>query len=264
MNRRILIYENTLEYRRLVEVLNTMLGRIDEAFEAQRRFTANASHELRSPLTAIRGEIEVALKRTRTKEEYVEVLESTLEEAIRLSDLSEDLLTLARADAGSLQSPPEAVAVHHQLEHVVGRLRSRAQAQDVSVTVCSEAVLAQVDTGAFQQIVWNLLDNAIKFTPTGGSIDVVLYHVPGGIELIVDDTGPGLGTTNPDAVFERFARGDPARTREADTTGTGLGLAIVRALAEANLGWVRAENRPEGGARFTVHLPTSNLSGAKT
>jgi len=264
LNRRILIYENTLEYRRLVEVLNTMLGRIDEAFEAQRRFTANASHELRSPLTAIRGEIEVALKRTRTREEYVEVLESTLEEAIRLSDLSEDLLTLARADAGSLRSTPEAVAVHDQLEHVVGRLRSRAQAQGISVTVCSEAVLAQVDAGALQQIAWNLLDNAIKFTPAGGSIDVALSHVPGGIELIVDDTGPGLGTTNPDSVFERFTRGDPARTRGADTTGTGLGLAIVRALVEANLGWVRAEDHAKGGARFTVHLPTSNLSGVKT
>jgi two-component system OmpR family sensor kinase len=255
LDRRIDAYGDTLEYRRLVEVLNTMLARIDDSFEAQRRFTADASHELRSPLTAIRGEIEVTLKRARTSDEYVAVLESTLEEAIRLSTLSEDLLTLARADSGSLRTFPESVRLDERLEGVVERLRSRAAAKSVSIRVDTEPVPVEADPGAFQQIAWNLLDNALKLTPTGGSIGVTLQQTAAAVEFVVVDTGPGFGGTDPDSVFERFSRGDPARTRADETAGTGLGLAIVRALVEANGGTVHAESRAEGGARFTVRLP---------
>lgn len=259
LDKRIQAYGDTLEYRRLVEVLNTMLTRIDNAFEAQRRFTADASHELRSPLTAIRGEIEVALKRARTSDEYVAVLESTLEEAIRLSRLSEDLLTLARSDSGSLRPSAEPVPLHQELERVVERLRTRAQAKSVTIRVTASPLIVEADPGSFQQIAWNLLDNALKFTPTGGSIGVTLERTAGGVDLVVDDTGPGFGGTDPESVFERFSRGDPARTRTAETTGTGLGLAIVRALAEVNGGAVHAKNRPGGGARFTVQLPIPQL-----
>lgn len=257
LDRRIHAYGNTLEYRRLVEVLNTMLARIHLGFEAQRRFTADASHELRSPLTAIRGEIEVALKRERRVDEYVEVLQSTLEEAVRLSSLSEDLLTLARADAGELRPMPAAVRVDELLGRVVDRLRPRSQAKGVSFVVSSERIVAEIDAGAFHQIAWNLLDNALKFTPSGGTIELQLSSTCDRITLLVDDTGPGLRTSDPEAVFERFFRGDPARGRGSEDAGAGLGLSIVRALAQANGGSVWAANRTGAGARFSLHLPKS-------
>lgn len=263
LDRRIHAYGDTLEYRRLVEVLNTMLTRIQSAFETQRRFTADASHELRSPLTVIRGEIEVALRRARTPEEYREVLESTLEEAIRLSQISEDLLTLARADAGSLPSAPEPVQVDELLAHVIDRLRTRADAKGIVVTVHSLPVKASIDAGAFQQIAWNLLDNALNFTPRDGSVDLTLSATDTDLTLVVDDTGHGLGSGDPEAVFERFSRGDPARSRGANTAGTGLGLAIVRALAEANDGRVQAQRREAGGSRFTVAFATSQAVEAR-
>lgn len=257
LDKRIHAYGDTLEYRRLVEVLNTMLTRIGSGFEAQRRFAADASHELRSPLTVIRGEIEVALRRARSPEEYVAVLESTLEEAVRLSKLSEDLLTLARSDSGSLRVATDMVRLDERLERVVERLQSRADEKGVEIEVDTLPITVKADPGAFQQIAWNLLDNALKFTPSAGRIRVMLERTAEGVDLIVDDTGPGLGTASPDSVFERFSRGDPARGRDADTTGTGLGLAIVRALAESNGGRVTAEDRAQGGARFAVHIPTS-------
>jgi two-component system OmpR family sensor kinase len=257
LDRRIQAYADTVEYTRLVEVLNTMLGRIHGAFEAQRRFTADASHELRSPLTAIRGEIEVALRRPRERQEYVSVLESALEETQRLSALSENLLTLARSDAGALKSRAESVDAAAIVGAVVEKLRPRAEAKGVGLDVQARgAAENRLDPDALERIVWNLVDNAVKFAPTGGAVSVFVDSNPSGLTIVVEDDGPGLGAADPDAVFERFYRGDVARTNETETAGTGLGLSIVRALAAAHGGSVSAGDREQGGARFTVRLPT--------
>lgn len=256
LDRRIQAYADTVEYRRLVEVLNTMLSRLQGAFESQRRFTADASHELRSPLTAIRGEIEVALRRSRKPEEYVDVLQSTLEEAERLSRLSEDLLTLARSDSATLRPTPEPVDALEVVERVVERLSSRARKKAVTVKVTAEASTElEVDPGMLGQIVWNLLDNALKYSPEGSIVDVRLEGDEGGLKLVVEDAGPGLAGIDAESVWQRFSRGDSARTSSGAGSSTGLGLAIVRALAEAHGGRTSAGPGERGGARFTVRLP---------
>ena len=256
LGRGIQAYAETSEYQRLVEVLNTMLERIHGAFESQRRFTADASHELRSPLTAMRGEIELALRRPREPAEYARVLDSTLEEVMRLSTLTEDLLTLARSDAGVLTPHVEALDAVEIVTRMVDRLRPRAEQQGIELVLdAPESVSALVDQGLLGQCVWNLTDNALKFADRGGRVRVVVSERPDEIVLEVEDDGPGLGSLDASSPFERFFRADEARTRGPDAAGTGLGLAIVKAVAEAHGGRATAENRSTEGARFTVRFP---------
>jgi two-component system, OmpR family, sensor kinase len=258
LGRGIHAYADTVESRRLVEVLNTMLGRIERAFDTQTRFAADASHEMRSPLTAMRGELELALRRDRDSDEYVRVLESTLEEVVRLSTITEDLLALARSDAGAMQPRLEVVDVVMSVAGVVDRLRGKADGKGVSLAFTAEPGLTgMIDSGLLGQATWNLIDNALKFTPTGGHVAVEVHEVDGSVLLTVADTGPGLGLVDPSTVFERFYRADSARTHSSETAGTGLGLAIVKAAAEAHGGYAAAENRKTGGARFVVSLPSA-------
>jgi len=255
LDRRIRAYAEVREYHRLVEVLNGMLGRIQSAFEAQRRFTADASHELRSPLTAMRGELELALRRERQPEEYRRVLESTLEEVVRLSRVTEDLLVLARSDSGALRPRPESTAVAEVAGRVLERLHGQARAKGIQVSLEADdgGTLALVDAGLVSQAVWNLADNAIKYTPPGGRVDVRVRRDGEEIALVVEDTGPGF--KDPDQAFRRFFREDVARTHGTAADGTGLGLPIVQAVAEAHGGQASVANRPEGGARVVVRLP---------
>ena len=261
LDRRIGAWGDTQEYRRLVDVLNTMLGRIQDAFEGQRRFTADASHELRSPLTAVRGEIELALRRERDPGEYRRVLGSSLEEVVRLQHITENLLTLARSDSGALKPRSEDVDAGDLAARVVERLRPRAEEKGVTLTLRSaDPVRAWIDPGLFEQVVWNLTENAVKFTPAGGCVMVALTVEDGELLLDVADSGPGFGSRAPARVFDRFFREDASRTHGAETSGAGLGLAIVKAVVDAHGGTARAENRPTGGGRVTVRLPRLGVS----
>ncbi len=254
LNRRIHTYADTREYRRLVQVLNTMLARLEGAFAMQTRFAADASHELRSPLTVLRGEIEVAMRRDRSPEEYRRVLSSSLEEILRLSRITENLLLLARADAGALPHAESMIDLEAVTHRVVEQLRGEASAKGILVSVAVETgVAAPVDAGLFRQVLWNLVHNAVKFTPPGGVVDLRVARLPHRIEVTVTDSGPGLGE-HPERVFERFYRLDDVRTPGDEASGSGLGLAIVRSLVEALGGKVRATNSPNG-AQFDVILP---------
>lgn len=267
LERRIHAYADHHEYRRLVEVLNTMLGRIQGAFDGQRRFTADASHELRSPLTAMRGELELALRRERAPDEYREVVASTLEEVVRLSRITEDLLVLARSDSGALQPRLVPCDVAGIAAKVVDRFQGAAGEKGVDLSAAAgEGVWVEADPGLVEQVAWNLVENAVKFTPAGGRVEVRVRRegsaapdagdgrdAPGRVVLEVVDTGPGF--SDPDVAFRRFYREDPARTHAHPTDGTGLGLAIVQAVAEAHGGRARAGNRREGGSRVAVELP---------
>jgi len=258
LNRRIQAYADTHEYHRLVDVLNTMLGRIQRAFDAQRRFTADASHELRSPLTAMRGELELALRRERDPDEYRRVLSSGLEEVVRLSRITEDLLILARSDAGALEAHFESVDVADIAVGVLQRLEPLATAKGLRVRFTHDGeTTANVDSRLLNQVVWNLSENALKFTPDGGEIEVSVMGSASGVTIRVTDTGPGFQDTDRDRLFARFFRADQARTRGEEASGSGLGLAIVKAAVEAQGGEVTATNRASGGASVTVRLPRS-------
>lgn len=262
LDRRIDAHADLLEYERLVRVLNTMLARLDRAFDAQRRFTADASHELRSPLTALRGEIELALRRDRDADEYRRVLASNLQEVERLSQLSEDLLTLARSDAGVMQPRLQRTDVAERAARVLERLAGPAARKEVEVALRTDGDTEGIfDPGLVEQLLWNLADNAIKFSPREGRVTVSVRGDGDDVEIRVADTGPGLAPEDVDRIFERFYRADPSRTPHVESSGTGLGLSIVRAIADVHGGSVAAGNRGEeggggGGAEFVVRLPS--------
>ena len=254
---RITVHADTREYERLTEVLNRLLARLDGAFALQRRFTADASHELRSPLTVLKGEIELALRRDREPGEYRRVLQSNLEEVDRLAHMAEELLTLARSDSGALEPRYQAIDVAARIERLIDRLQGDAAAKKVTLEFHGEQRLeAVVDPILLDQLVWNLAENAIKFTPSGGVVDVGVRRLGGNVSVEVRDTGPGMPPDATELVFDRFYRVDSARTANS-ASGTGLGLSIVRAIADAHGGKASAENLPKGGALFRVVIPMS-------
>jgi len=256
LKRRIGAYADSLEYQRLVEVLNDMLERLDAAFESQRRFTADASHELRSPLTALRGELELARRRERSPGEYRRVIDSALEEVERLSRTAEDLLTLARSDGGVIQPRLKMVQLGEAVRDVVLRVESMAGAKGLDLQVSSEddpTVLADPDL--LDRLLRNLLENAIKYTPGGGRVTARADRDKGTGRVTVEDTGPGIPEDEIDRIFERFHRVDDSRTPERDGGGAGLGLAIARSIADLHQGSLSAGNRPEGGVQFILRLP---------
>lgn len=243
------------EMARLVETLNEMLGRIEQVFDAQRRFTADASHELRSPLSRLRAELEVTLRRPRNRAEYEETLRSCLSEVERLSRLTEELLTLARLDAGEAQEiPTQAAPLAPILEEVVTRMASDALRRNVKIMLDVPAELAiNVAPATAALIVANVLDNAVKFSPPDGEIRIRASIEDGAVIVSVSDSGPGVTEEEIPRLFERFYRGSAARRTEVP--GTGLGLAICRILAESQGGSVSVMSGAGGGAVVRVRLP---------
>ncbi len=242
------------EVGRLARTFDGMIARLDEAFQRQRQFTADASHELRTPLTAIKGQAEVALQRERAPEEYREALRRVNEEVDRMIRLLGSLLTLARADAAQIEIEREPVSLERLAGDAMEQLRPAAAEKRVTVTPLSSAdIVIRADHDLLLQLLLNLLDNAVKYTPEGGTVEVSWRPGAGRAEISVRDTGPGIAPEHLTHVFDRFYRVDAARSRAEG--GAGLGLSICRWIAEAHGGAIRAESPPGGGARFTVSLP---------
>ncbi len=239
----------------LVETLNDMLARLDRSFQVQRRFTADASHELRSPLSRLRAELEVTLRRPRAPAEYEEALGSCLEEVERLQRLTEELLVLARMDAGAEQKagagPVPLCAI---IEVARAGVEREAQRRDIAIAVDIPPDLSvSAAPGAASTVVANVLQNAVKFSPTGGEVKVLARAEGDEAVVAVSDAGPGVTPEEAERLFERFYRGAASRT--AETPGTGLGLAISRSIVEAQGGRITVETVPGGGATFRIHLP---------
>ncbi|MDM0006707.1 ATP-binding protein [Variovorax sp. J22G73] len=245
------------EIGRLVDTLNAMLARIEHGMEAQRRFTSDASHELRSPLSRLRTELELALRRPREPTAYVETLHSSLEEVESLTLLVEELLVLARLDAGQERDAVETVSLNVLAEEAVRRLEPMARERRLELLLEPAApVAARVARGAASLALANLLDNALKFSPAGTTVRVSLRADAQANEAVVSvaDRGPGIRGDELPHLFERFYRGATARSDEK-TPGLGLGLALSQAVVHAHGGRIEAANESGGGARFDMRLP---------
>jgi heavy metal sensor kinase len=239
------------ELRVLADSFNELLSRLDQSFETMRRFVADASHELRTPLAVIRGEADVALDHDRNPAEYKESLAIIQDEARRLTRLIDDLLNLARADAGHVNLQVEEFYLNDLLAECCRSVQGAAAAKNIALACQSPGdVSYRGDQELLRRLVLNLLDNAIRYTPPGGGVSASLEVANGNLRLQVADTGVGIPPEAAAHIFERFYRGDQARTRQDG--GFGLGLSIVKWITEAHRGTVELSSQPGAGSTFTV------------
>lgn len=256
LSRRIDVAATETELGRLARTLNETFERLERAFSRQTRFTADASHELRTPLAVILTQAELALRRERSPAEYREALDACLRAAQRMKAVVEGLLTLARADAGTLALRRERVDLQKLLEETAAMLGALALERRVAVTVSAEAVAVQGDADRLREAVTNLLSNAIRYNREGGRVEVTLQADRSEAVLAVSDTGVGIPEKDRPHIFERFYRADPARSREAG--GTGLGLSITKWIVEAHGGTISFTSREGEGTTFVVRLPAAS------
>jgi len=241
------------EIDHLADTLNTMLAGLEAAFAQAKRFSADAAHELRTPLTALKGEMEVALRAARSPEEYRRVLHSGLEEVEHLIRLVEDLLFFSRS-AAALGPPPARVELEPLVLEALEAGARRAQGAGVTIRADAlEPAAVLGDAGALRRALGNLVDNAVKYTPAGGKVELSLVAGEGQARIVVRDTGIGIDPGDAARIFNPFVRLDAARSRDAG--GAGLGLALVRAIVDAHGGVIAVDSRPGAGSRFTIRLP---------
>ncbi len=242
------------ELGRLGMTLNGMISRLERSFEETRRFTADAAHELRTPLAVMRNIAEVALRSPRDQEHYRRVLGDVLEEVERMTRLAEQLLFLCREDAGLVPLAMKGMRLDELMREVTEHMSVVAEAKGLTMESRDLARCpVRADADQLRRVLFNFLDNAIKFTPAGGTIRVGLNTSDRNACLTVSDTGVGIPAEHIPHVFERFYRVDPARGQES--SGTGLGLAICRSVAEAHGGHVRIESEVGRGTRVILMIP---------
>jgi heavy metal sensor kinase len=248
------------ELGRLARTFNELLARLDVSFEQQRRFMADASHELRTPVAIVCGESEVALSQAaRSSEEYRESLTILHDEGRRLTRIVEDLFTLARADAGQYSLVPVTFYLDEAAAECVRAVRSLAARHGVSIRhEHGEEMSLRGDEALVRRMILNLLDNAIKYTPSGGEVRVELARADSSYKIRITDTGAGVPEEARPHIFERFYRADRARSR--DGGGAGLGLSIAAWIAEAHGGCVALERSDKSGSAFLVTLPSTNTT----
>jgi heavy metal sensor kinase len=248
------------EFQRLAHTFNGMLDRLQQVFEGQRRFVADAAHELKTPLTAMKGNFEVILQRSRSAEEYREAIISNLAEVDRLTAMTQSLLTLAQFAGDRPPLVLQTLDLPPLVEEVVSELSVLAQDEGIHLQAEYQPVPPlMADASQLKQALINLLDNALRHTPSGGTIIVRVDSLDTSIRLSVADTGPGIDSQHLPHLFERFYRVDQARDRQSG--GTGLGLAIVKEIVEAHGGQIRAHSRVGTGTTFTIMLPTGKSKG---
>jgi heavy metal sensor kinase len=249
------------ELDRLSATINGFLDRIGTYLEQNREFTANAAHELRSPLAAIQNSLEVALNTDRTTEEYKELLAEILDECGGLRVLVNQLLLLAESDAGRLRLDTDPVELDAIVRKAYDMFLGVAEAADVELRISGlERARVPGDASRLRQVVNNLIDNAIKFTRAGGFVDIQLarHRADSTVRLSVRDTGSGIPAADVPHIFDRFYRGDRSRQRDRATRGTGLGLAICHSIVAAHGGRIEVQSAVDRGTTMTVILPTAD------
>jgi heavy metal sensor kinase len=263
LSRRLVVPGTRDELQLLSLTLNQLIQRLESAFHRVAQFTSDASHELRAPVALMRGTAEVALMKSRDAEDYRRALADILAEGERTTQLIEDLMTLARADAGSHSLSMSPAALEEPLEHACNYGRKLAANKHVrfraAVPRGTPTVLGA--SSALQRLFLILIDNAVKYTPARGSVEVELAATDSAVMVNVRDTGIGIAADDLEHIFERFYRADKARQR--DSGGAGLGLSIARWIADFHGATIDVESTAGRGSRFRVSFPLSSAP-AKT
>ncbi len=260
LNERIPVPPNNTELGRLARIFNELLSRLDESFAQQRRFMADASHELRTPVAVVCGESEVALSQPmRAEAEYRESLTIVNDEGQRLTRMVEDLFTLARADAGEYPLVVADFYLDESMNECVRSVRSLAAQKDLEILYEAPAseIAFRGDEPLVRRMVLNLLHNAIKYTPEGGQVRVNVKEGQHNCEVVIRDTGPGIPVAAQPHVFDRFFRVDKARSRDESLNGSGagLGLSIAKWVAELHGGSIVLDRSDSTGSTFIISLP---------
>jgi len=260
LDERLIVKNEHDELGQLTVVMNELLARLSASFEQQKRFMADASHELRTPIAIVRGESEVALlKPDRAMDDYRQSLAVINDESQRLTKIVEDLFTLARADAGQYPLTLADFYLDELVTECSRSVRTLAAAKQITVRCdASKEMPIRADEALLRRMIMNLLDNAIKYTPPGGSVAVVWGVQDSQYRVAVSDTGEGIPSELQPRIFERFFRADKVRSRsESDGGGAGLGLSISRWIVQAHGGQLELTRSDKGGSTFTVLLPAT-------
>jgi signal transduction histidine kinase len=249
--------EDIAELRPLTKSMTQMLARLEYSFKQQREFVGNAAHELKTPVAVLKSTLQSLLQRPRNSEEYRAGLQASLQDLERLEQLLQWMLRLARAEQwaqNGQQRELEIIDINSTCEEAAGRIRSLAQSRNTSIHLATNGpVLFRADPEDLQLVWTNLLENAVRYSPEGSSVEVAVARTGEKAQIIFQDHGVGISASDLPRIFDRFYRGDRSRTRA--TGGFGLGLAIVKALVEAYGGSIAAESTPGTGTRMTVELP---------
>ena len=255
LSRRLEVPRAKDELRRLTLTLNAMLDRIETSFKRITQFTADASHDLRTPVAVIRTSAELALRRERSEVEYRDTLNKILTTSVETSELLENLLSLARADAGALGIELHPLELGEHVRKVQERavILSADKALDFRLDTPPTPVWVKADAIALDRLLLILVDNAIKYTPSGGHCEIALSQGKGNAQITVSDSGIGIAKEDVQHIFDRFYRADRARSR--NRRGAGLGLAIARWITDIHGGNIAVESAPGAGSIFTVSLP---------
>jgi signal transduction histidine kinase len=256
LHRRLPVESDRNELDRLAETINAMIARLEGSFAALRRFTADASHELKTPLTVLRADIERALGSPDLADDQLPALEEALAETARMADLVDSLLTLARADEGRFDIHREGIQLEPMMREVYETASILGEEAGVTVELSvAEPLVIQGDPVRLRQLFLNLATNALKYTPRGGTVTLALEHRGDQAAFSVHDTGQGIAAADLPFIFDRFWRADRARSRGAERGGFGLGLSIAQWIAHAHGGSISVASRLGRGSTFTVLLP---------
>ena len=239
----------------LIITLNQLFARLEKAFEREKQFTSDASHELRTPITVIRAQSEKILRRKDLNEECKETLKIIKKQSDYMGHLIEQLLLLARSDSGKQIIEKEQFDIHELVEIVAGEFRAVAENENIKIITeqSRETLSILADQSMIIQLLLNLMDNAIKYTPEGGEVEIITGKRDEKLIIKIKDTGRGIPKEEQDNIFKRFYRVDKSRSRKKG--GTGLGLAICEWIVESHEGSIEFESRTGIGTTFIIKLP---------
>jgi heavy metal sensor kinase len=252
LKNRIIIPETKDEIKRLADTFNDMLARLENAFSSQRRFIEDLAHELKTPLAILKGEMEVALKKIRSAKEYGDILNSGLEEVNRINSVVENLLIFARFENETIMLKTKILDITILLNDIVNDIKILAMQKNIGIFISAqEKITVLGDEDKLRRLFLNVLDNAIKYTPLGGKVDISVTKKNNFVQIKVSDTGIGIPEKEISHIFDRFYQVN----KSGHKGGFGLGLSIARSIVEAHKGRIEAESVLSRGTAFIISLP---------